>query len=234
MKETKMKNDSIKLVVTDTKQSRLLQPTSEARLRLAQLTTRRNSLEEKVRHLAETGGKLEEAAGSERHAAWGDVAKNARAARLAISQAAGAARSGPAAAGLGGGGGGGRHRPGWLGGGGGGAHIPGGGFHLGGGGAMATAGLVGYGVYQAAEMEDAVFQLIYHSGLEQNDASRKSFRTILQDAMATSGYGLKDVAEAAKQEIRMFQGTKGGGLDVLPEMLRAATIESRLKGESPE
>jgi hypothetical protein len=99
---------------------------------------------------------------------------------------------------------------------------------------MATAGLVGYGVYQAAEMEDAVFQLIYHSGLEQNDASRKSFRTILQDAMATSGYGLKDVAEAAKQEIRMFQGTKGGGLDVLPEMLRAATIESRLKGESPE
>src|SRR6202012_5023033 len=27
---------------------------------------------------------------------------------------------------------------------------------------------------------------------------------------------------------------KGGGIDVLPEMLRAATIESRLKGESPE
>jgi hypothetical protein len=42
------------------------------------------------------------------------------------------------------------------------------------------------------------------------------------------------VVESAKQEIRMFQGTKGGGIDVLPEMLRAATIESRLKGESPE
>jgi hypothetical protein len=52
--------------------------------------------------------------------------------------------------------------------------------------------------------------------------------------MAESGYGLKDIAESAKQEIRMFQGTPGGGLDVLPEMLRAATIESRLKGESPE
>ena len=64
-----MKNDSIKLVVTDTKESRLLQPTSEARLRLAQLITRRNSLEEKVRHLAETGGKLQEAADAERHAA---------------------------------------------------------------------------------------------------------------------------------------------------------------------
>jgi hypothetical protein len=32
----------------------------------------------------------------------------------------------------------------------------------------------------------------------------------------------------------MFAGTPGHGLDVLPEMLRAATIESRLKGESPE
>jgi len=32
----------------------------------------------------------------------------------------------------------------------------------------------------------------------------------------------------------MFQGTPGGGLDVLPEMLRAATIESRLKGSTPE
>jgi hypothetical protein len=30
----------------------------------------------------------------------------------------------------------------------------------------------------------------------------------------------------------MFQGRPGGGLDVLPEMLRAATIESRLKGSS--
>jgi hypothetical protein len=52
--------------------------------------------------------------------------------------------------------------------------------------------------------------------------------------MAESGYGLHDISESAKQEIRMFQGTPGGGIDVLPEMLRAATIESRLKGESPE
>jgi len=112
--------------------------------------------------------------------------------------------------------------------------IPGGGHVRLGGGAMAGAGLLGYGVYEAAQMEDAVFQLIYHSGLEQNDASRSKFRKILQDSMSESGYNLHDVAESAKQEIRMFQGAPGGGLDVLPEMLRAATIESRLKGESPE
>ena len=126
-------------------------------------------------------------------------------------------------------------------GGGGGAHfggpsvgIPGGGHVNFRGGAAAAAGLIGYGAYEAAEMEDAVWQLIYHSGQEQNAGNRDKFRKILQDAMTTSGYGVHDIAESAKQEIRMFQGTPGGGLDVLPEMLRAATIESRLKGESPE
>jgi hypothetical protein len=101
-------------------------------------------------------------------------------------------------------------------------------------GAMAGAGLLGYGVYEAAQMVDAVFQLIYHSGLEQSDANRSKFRKMLQDSMSESGYGLHDIAESAKQEIRMFAGTPGHGIDVLPEMLRAATIESRLKGESPE
>ncbi|WMT77452.1 hypothetical protein [Bradyrhizobium sp. Ash2021] len=191
--------------------------------------------------------------------AWGDVAKNAGAARLAIGNAsrvaARTALPAAAAAATGGragapppraGGGGGAHRPGWLGGGAhvygpgvtmpGGTHIRMGGGRMGGAatGAMAGAGLLGYGVYEAAEMEDAVFQLIYHSGLEQNDVNRAKFRKILQDSMVQSGYGLKDIAKSAKQEIRMFQGTPGGGIDVLPEMLRAATIEARLKDSTPE
>lgn len=83
-------------------------------------------------------------------------------------------------------------------------------------------------------MEDQVFQLIYHSGLENNDANKSRFRRILQDAMKQTGFGLHDIAESAKQEIRMFQGTPGGGIDVLPEMLKSAAIEARLKGESPE
>jgi hypothetical protein len=184
--------------------------------------------------------------------AWGDVAKNAKAAQLAIGQASSAsaraalppaALSGRAGGGAGAGGagaGGGRHRPGWLGGGTGahvsgpGVPIPGGSHMRFNGGAAAAAGLVGYGAYEAAQMEDAVFQLIYHSGSAPTDENRAKFRKILQDSMVESGYGLHDISESAKQEIRMFQGTKGGGIDVLPEMLRAATIESRLKGESPE
>jgi hypothetical protein len=63
-------------------------------------------------------------------------------------------------------------------------------------------------------MEDAVFQLVYHSGVEGNDANKAKFRKILQDSMRDSGFGLKDIAESAKQEIRIFQGTPGGGIDV--------------------
>jgi hypothetical protein len=108
---------------------------------------------------------------------WGNVAKNARMAQRAIGNASSTAvrSSGVAAAAAGGGGrgggtaagaGGGRHRPGWLGGGaahvtGPGASIPGGSHVRFGGGAMAAAGLLGYGVYEAAEMQDAVWQLIY-------------------------------------------------------------------------
>jgi hypothetical protein len=171
-------------------------------------------------------------------AEWKSVADNAAKARVAMTGASGAARFTPSTPP--GGGNRGIFRPGARGGGGG-AHIggpsvgiPGGGHVSFRGGAAAALGLLGYGVYEAAQMEDAVFQLIYHSGQEQNDTSRSRFRKILQDAMGESGYGLKDIAESAKQEIRMFQGTPGGGIDVLPEMLRAATIESRLKGESPE
>lgn len=177
--------------------------------------------------------------------AWGLVARNARLAQAALGSATGAAgragRAAGAANAAAAAGGGGRRALGNYLAGGGGVHVQGprfgvpGGSHVRLGGAgMAGAGLMGYGVYEAAQMEDAVWQLIYHSGQEQNDTNRSKFRKILQDSMSESGYSLHDIAESAKQEIRMFQGTKGGGIDVLPEMLRAATIESRMKGESPE
>lgn len=176
--------------------------------------------------------------------AWERVALASASATGNARQIASAARRGSAGGGGGsGGGGGGRARLGnrvGIGGGsnvhfaGPGMPIPGGGHARFSGGAAAAAGLAGYGAYEAAQMEDAVFQLIYHSGQEQNAGNRAKFRKILQDSMVESGYGLHDISESAKQEIRMFQGTKGGGIDVLPEMLRAATIESRLKGESPE
>jgi hypothetical protein len=170
-------------------------------------------------------------------ASWDLVAKNAAAARLAMGQAA---RMPPIGGGIAAAGGrGGNHRPGWLGGG---AHISGpsaslpGGSHVRmGGGAMAAAGLLGYGVYEASEIQDAVWEMIFHSKLKNNEENQGKFRKILQDAMKSSGFSLHDISQSALAQIRMFQGTPGGGLDVLPEMLQGATTEARLKeNTSPE
>lgn len=115
------------------------------------------------------------------------------------------------------------------------AEIPGGSHvSMRGNAGLAAAGVLGYGAYEDAEMEDAVFQLIYHAGREQNAENRSMFRGMIQGGMVDSGFDLRSIVEASKQEIRMFQGTPGGGIEILPEMLRAATVEARLKGESPE
>ncbi|MDR6303970.1 hypothetical protein GGQ85_001669 [Nitrobacter vulgaris] len=174
--------------------------------------------------------------------AWGDVAANAAAARKAIGGAT--AANARAALGLpavvpGGGGHGGRGQPGWLRGGG--AHISGPGMSIPGGGhvrfgsnaAMAGAGVLGYGIYQAAEMEKYIWQLIYHSGQDQKDGpTNKRMRGALQEAMIAAGYNIHDVGEAALTSTRMFQGTPGKGLDVLPDMLETASKEALAKGSS--
>jgi hypothetical protein len=99
---------------------------------------------------------------------------------------------------------------------------------------MAGAAALGYGAWLEAEMDDAVFQLEYHAGLKSTPENNDKFRSIIQGAMSKTGKSLKEVTDAAKQEIRMFVGTPGGGIDVLPEMLQAAATESKLKGTSVE
>ena len=113
--------------------------------------------------------------------------------------------------------------------------LPGGShMRLAGGAAMAGIGALGYGAYLEAQMQDAIFQLLYHTGQADTPENREKFSRIIQDAMASTGSSLSAVADAAKQEVRMFKGTPGGGVDVLPEMLRAAATEARLKGTSLE
>ena len=182
--------------------------------------------------------------------AWGDVAKNARAAQAAIGRAsATAVRSGSAAAAAAGGGGGGgrgggrRRLGGWLGGGGGqGTHVNApnvplaGGSHvrLGGGAPMAAAAMLGYGAYEAAQYDDAVVFMAQHAGVDLKD-NRAKFRKMLEDATTSTGFGENDVSLAAQQELRMFGDTGGSnGVNVLPKMLRYAATEARLKRTSLE
>jgi hypothetical protein len=166
-------------------------------------------------------------------ASWGLVAKNAASARLAMGSAATVAARAPGTSA-----GAGRHRPGWLSGGG--AHIGGpsvpvpGGSHirLGRGAGIAALGLAGYGVEQAAGVEDYVWQMIYHSGLEHDEATKSKFRKVLQDATIATGFNMHDVGEAALQEIRMMQGTKDGGIGSLSTFLNVAGTEARAKGST--
>jgi len=61
-------------------------------------------------------------------------------------------------------------------------NIPGGHAHFRGGGnaAMAAAGALAYGVYEEAELEDAVFQMKWHAGLPNTPANSKYFRDLIQ------------------------------------------------------
>ena len=95
-------------------------------------------------------------------------------------------------------------------------------------------GGLAYGVYEEAKMQDKVAQILYHGHYEPNDKNKNFFRDIIQNSMSESGYGLEPIAEATLTQMRMFQGVPGNGVSVLPEMLRAATIEARLKGTSPQ
>ena len=101
-----------------------------------------------------------------------------------------------------------------------------------GGGALAAGGALALGVYEEAQLDDAVFQMIWHAGIASNAGNKKKYRDLLQKTASQTGFGYHDIAEAATNEIRLMKGAPGAGLDILPEMLRAAATESRLKGTS--
>ena len=215
--------------------------------RFAGLIERLGTVNKQITGIAETSGRsttvVAESFGKV-DAALATSVDTARALKVEIGEIAAASRgvgrmqiTGP---GGGGGRGGSGRRPGSHGGGG---HISGPGVSLP-GGAHASSGnggiwtalaaAVGFGAFEDAELQDATFQLLYHTGLPNTPENRDKFGAIIQDFMSQSGASLHDVSEATKQEARMFKGTPGGGVDVLPEMLKAAWIESRLKGESLE
>lgn len=171
-------------------------------------------------------------------AAWERVGQAAREASAQVVRAAETAKGAAAAATGGIAGGGNRFRPRSGGGGTGGVHvygpgvpIPGGGHARFGGAGTAGLGLLGYGVYQAMQYDDAVALMATHAGVDLQ-SNRQKFRKILQDATIATGYGEHEVSAAAQQELRMFKYTpgEGNGISELPTMLRLAATESRLKG----
>jgi len=157
---------------------------------------------------------------------WEAVGIAAAAASRAGSMAAPMAAAGTVAAG-----GSRRHPPGFMHYQSSGMHVPGGHVRMGGGGAaLAGASIVGYGAYEAAQVDDIIAQGTFHLG-KNDPATRQKIRGAVLGALGM-GFSLHDIGEATQNELRLFKGTPGGGLDVLPEMLRSAGTEARLKGSS--
>jgi hypothetical protein len=156
----------------------------------------------------------------------------AAATRTAASAAARASVPAAGAGVIGGGGGGGRrHAPGFMSYHTQGMHVPGGHVRFGGGNAaLGAAAGIGYGAYEAAELEDTIARAQFHLG-KNDEVTRSKLREAVMGSLGM-GFGMKDISEAVQNEVRLFKGTPAGGLDIMPEMLRSAGTEARLKGTS--
>lgn len=107
-------------------------------------------------------------------------------------------------------------------------------MRFGGGAGLAALGLLGYGIDQAMNYDDAAVLMANIAGVDL-DLNRAKFVKTLKDAAIATGYGEHDIAEATKTELRMFGDTGGSnGINILPKMLRYAATEARLKGTSLE
>ncbi len=116
-----------------------------------------------------------------------------------------------------------------------GTEIPGGHASLGGGPAMAAAGVIGYGVYEAAEMRDEVNRLMITGQVdaEKWGATREQLGKLLMDSASLTGFSVKQVGEALSKSERAMSGldvqTK---MSVTKELIPYAAAEARLKETS--
>jgi len=116
-----------------------------------------------------------------------------------------------------------------------GTEIPGGHASLGGGPAMAAAGVIGYGVYEAAEMRDETNRLMITGQVdaEKWGATREQLGKLLMDSASLTGFSVKQVGEALSKSERAMSGldvqTK---MSVTKELIPYAAAEARLKETS--
>jgi len=116
-----------------------------------------------------------------------------------------------------------------------GTEIPGGHASIGGGPAMAAAGVIGYGVYEAAEMRDEVNRLMITGQVdaEKWGATREQLGKLLMDSASLTGFSVGQVGEALSKSERAMSGldvqTK---MSVTKELIPYAAAEAKLKETS--
>jgi hypothetical protein len=114
-----------------------------------------------------------------------------------------------------------------------GAEIPGGHASIGGGPGLAAAGILGFGVYEAAQMRDEIQRLMITGQVdpEKFGQTRDQFSKLMQDAASTTGFSVKEVGEALAKSERALAGVDvATKMDVTQALIPYAATEARLKG----
>lgn len=114
-----------------------------------------------------------------------------------------------------------------------GTEIPGGHMSLGGGPALAGAGVIGFGIYEAAMMRDEIQKLMITGQVDPDKfgSTREQFAKLMQDAASTTGFSVKEVGEALAKSERALAGVDvGTKMNVTQALIPYAATEARLKG----
>ncbi len=116
-----------------------------------------------------------------------------------------------------------------------GTEIPGGHASVGGGPALAGAGIIGYGIYEAAEMRDEVNKLLITGQVNATEwgGKRDQLSKLLMDSASLTGFSVGQVGEALSKSERAMSGLDvNTKMDVTKALNPYAAAEARLKDTS--
>ena len=114
-----------------------------------------------------------------------------------------------------------------------GTEIPGSHASVAGGPATAAAGVLAFGIYEAAQMRDEIQRLMLTGQVEPEKfgSTRGQFEKLMMDAASTTGFSVKQVGEALAKSERALAGVDvGTKMNVTQALIPYAATEARLKG----
>ncbi len=114
-----------------------------------------------------------------------------------------------------------------------GTEIPGGHASVGGGPALAGAGILGFGIYEAAQMRDEIQKLMLTGQVdpEKFGSTREQFQKLIMDAASSTGFSVKEVGDSLAKSERALAGVDvATKMDVTQALIPYAATEARLKG----
>jgi hypothetical protein len=96
---------------------------------------------------------------------------------------------------------------------------------------MLGAGIVGYGIYSQAEIEDAASKMLQTGQVANTAEARSKIVEAIRDASSKTGFGPKAIADAMLDSERVLAGLGfNDRMDLEKRLLPSAAYEARMKG----